>query len=181
MQRGLSASLAFYEAAILNAGAFFGCYVCGLTADSGFGSFNSLTTVTFACGMAAFGWIGAKSVAGITVWTIVYGFLSGAIQAIFSPCISMLAPTPELIGSWNGEAPKNSCHRGEILTALCPGICIFVSSFAVLGTGPIGGRLLTNTGGISYLPMQLFTGVCLTVATTLLICTRLWVSRAMWI
>jgi hypothetical protein len=107
MQQGLSASLAFYEAAVLNAGAFFGCYVCGLIADSGFGSFNSLTTVTFACGMAAFGWIGAKSVAGITIWTIVYGFLSGAIQAIFSPCISMLAPTPELIGSWNGKPSKN--------------------------------------------------------------------------
>lgn len=64
---------------------------------------------------------------------------------------------------------------------ICLGICIFVSSFAVLGTGPIAGKLLANTGGADYLPMQLFTGVCLTVASVLLVATRLWVSRVKWI
>jgi hypothetical protein len=52
-----------------------------------------------------------------------------------------------------------------------------VVSFAVLGTGPIAGRLLDNTQGVNYLPMKLFTAVLLIVASALYIFTRLLVSR----
>jgi hypothetical protein len=103
MQWGASAGAAFYYASILNGGAFFGCYVFGIIADSGMGFFNSLTIVGFACAATAFGWIGARNNAGIIVWSAVYGFLSGAAQALFSPCVSQLVPTPALIGTWNGE------------------------------------------------------------------------------
>lgn len=103
MQYGASASLAFYNAAILNGGAFLGCYALGVTADSGLGFFNSLTATTFASAVVAFAWIGARSIGGVIAWTIVYGILSGALQAIFSPCLSLLAPTPEVTGSWNGK------------------------------------------------------------------------------
>jgi hypothetical protein len=103
MQHGASASLAFYDAAILNGGAFLGCFALGIIADSGLGFFNSLTVTTFGCAAVAFAWVGAQTSGGIIVWAIVYGILSGALQAIFSPCLSLLAPTPEVIGSWNGE------------------------------------------------------------------------------
>lgn len=103
MQCGASASLAFYNAAILNGGAFLGCYALGIIADSGLGFFNSLTVTTFACAVVAFAWIGAQNIGGVISWTVVYGILSGALQAIFSPCLSLLAPTPEVIGSWNGK------------------------------------------------------------------------------
>ncbi|KAL5358537.1 major facilitator superfamily domain-containing protein [Aspergillus floccosus] len=152
-----SVSLSFYDAAILNAGGFVGCYVLGFVADSGVCLFNSLTAATFACAVVAFGWIGAHSNAGIIVWAAVYGILSGALQALFSPCISLLAPTPEVIGSWNG-------------------ICITIASFAVLGTGPIAGKLLDSTEGTSYLPMQLFTGVSLTLSAILFLVVRLLIS-----
>jgi hypothetical protein len=95
--------MGFYDAAILNGGAFFGCYTLGLVADSGLGIFNSTVAATIACGAVASAWISANSSAGIIVWAIAYGIVSGALQAIFSPCISMLAPAPEVIGSWNGE------------------------------------------------------------------------------
>jgi len=75
----------------------------GIIADSGLGFFNSLTVTTFACAIVAFAWIAAKNIAGIIVWTVVYGIFSGALQAIFSPCLSLLAPTPEVTGSWNGK------------------------------------------------------------------------------
>ncbi|GFF56706.1 hypothetical protein IFM51744_08976 [Aspergillus udagawae] len=158
MQWGVSLSMAFYLSSILNAGAFFGCYIFGVAADRGLGTFNTFTAVTFGCAVTAFGWIGAKNTAGIIVWTIIYGFLSGAVQALFSPCISYLAPEPRLIGTWNG-------------------ICITVVSFAVLGTGPIAGRLLDNTQGVNYLPMELFTAIFLIVASALCFVTRLLVSR----
>ncbi|KAL4890015.1 major facilitator superfamily domain-containing protein [Aspergillus ambiguus] len=154
----VSASLSFYDAAILNAGGFLGCYALGTIADSGLGFFNSLTAATLACAVVAFGWIGAHSNVGIIVWAVVYGILSGALQAIFSPCISLLAPTPEVIGSWNG-------------------ICITIASFAVLGTGPIAGKLLDNVEGTSYLPMQLFTGISLTLSGILFLVVQLWICR----
>ncbi|KAE8163996.1 major facilitator superfamily domain-containing protein [Aspergillus tamarii] len=153
MQWGTSPSLSFYDAAILNAGGFFGCYALGLIADSGFGFLNALPLTCVACGVVGFAWISATSVPGIIVWALAYGLLSGAIQAIFSPCLSLLAPSPEVLGSWNG-------------------ICITINSFAVLGTGPIAGRLLENTGGTNYLPMQVFTGVTTFTAGVLFGATR---------
>ncbi|OQV06640.1 hypothetical protein CLAIMM_11182 [Cladophialophora immunda] len=159
-QYGSSARGAFYLASILNAGGFFGCYALGIVADAGLGFFDSLIVTTFASAVVAFAWIGARTPAGVIVWTVVYGVLSGALQAIFSPCVSLLAPSPEVIGTWNG-------------------LCISAISFAVLGGGPIGGRLLENAEGTNYVPMQVFTGVCMAVSGLMFVGTRLWVSRNM--
>ncbi|KAE8156095.1 major facilitator superfamily domain-containing protein [Aspergillus tamarii] len=159
IQRGASASLGFYNAAILNAGAFLGCYALGIIADSGLGFFNSVIVTTFACAVTSFTWIGSHSIPGVVVWAVAYGMISGALQAIFSPCVSMLAPTTDVIGFWNG-------------------ICITISSFAVLAAGPIAGRLLEDAGGTKYLGMQLFTGISLTLSGAVFVWTRLWVSRA---
>lgn len=103
IDRGASSSLGFYNAAILNGGAFFGCYALGLIADSGLGIFNSVVAGTLACAVVAFAWIGTHSIPGVIVWAVAYGIVSGALQAIFSPCVSALGPTAEVIGSWNGE------------------------------------------------------------------------------
>lgn len=108
MQWGASARAAFYYSSILNGGAFFGCYVFGIVADSGMGFFNSLTVVAFACAATGFGWIGARNNAGVIVWSAVYGFLSGAVQALFSPCLSHLAPAPTFIGTWNGKYARSA-------------------------------------------------------------------------
>ncbi|KOC09519.1 monocarboxylate transporter [Aspergillus flavus AF70] len=162
MTYGASASLAFYNAAILNGGAFVGCHALGIVADSGLGFFNCLTVATFASAVVAFAWIGARNVGGIIVWTVAYGILSGALQAIFSPCLSLLAPTPEVTGSWNG-------------------IAITIGSFAVLGTGPIAGKLLGDEDGTGYILMQLFTGICLALAGVFYLATRVLVSRDRWI
>lgn len=181
MERGASSSLGFYDAAILNGGAFLGCFALGLVADSGLGIFNSVVAATFACAAVAFAWIGAHNNAGVIVWAVAYGIASGALQAIFSPCVSELAPTPEVIGSWNGGDCIFSSLCTSLMGLLFPaGICITISSFAVLATGPIAGKLLENTGGASYLPMQLFTAISLTLAGILLMVTRLWVSRAVF-
>jgi MFS family permease len=104
LQWGVSLNMAFYLSSILNTGTFFGCYTFGVAADRGLGYFNALTAVAFGCAITAFGWIGTRNNAGIIVWSIIYGLLSGALQALFSPCISYLAPEPGLIGTWNGRS-----------------------------------------------------------------------------
>jgi hypothetical protein len=106
MQWGASTTMAFYYAAILNAGAFFGCYALGLVADAGWGFFDSLTVTSFIAGIVGFAWIAARNPTGMVVWAVAYGILSGALQAIFSPCLSLLAPTPEVIGTWNGKCTR---------------------------------------------------------------------------
>lgn len=47
-----------------------------------------------------------------------------------------------------------------------------IVSFAVLGAGSIAGQLLQNAGGADYVPMQVFTGVTLTVAAILFFVVR---------
>ena len=173
---GLSARMSFYLASILNAGAFFGCYALGIVADAGLGFFDSLIITSFASAIVAFAWIAARTPAGIIVWTATYGLLSGALQAIFSPCISLLAPTPEVIGTWNGKCLNLQLSLVS-LNGLGLGICITSLAFAVLGGGPIGGRLLENTADTNYTPMQVFTGVCMAVSSCLYFIARIWVSR----
>ncbi|KAL3439961.1 major facilitator superfamily domain-containing protein [Aspergillus insuetus] len=148
-QQGATSSLAFYDAAILNAGAPGLLQLCH----------NRHIIATVSCAVVTFAWIGCHSDAGVIVWAIAYGIVSGALQAIFSPCISMMAPTPEVIGSWNG-------------------ICITISSFAVLGSAPVAGQLIDNAGGTDYLAMQSFTAVSLAVSCAFFIAARLWFSRS---
>ena len=69
---GAPSSLGFYTAAILNGGAFFGCYVLRLLADSGLGIFNSVVAVTLTCAVTAFAWIGARSISGTIACAIAY-------------------------------------------------------------------------------------------------------------
>jgi MFS family permease len=118
MQWGASFNMAFYMSSILNTGAFFGCYVFGVASDHGLGFFNAVTLVAFGCAVTAFTWISAKNNTGIIVWSLFYGFLSGALQALFSPCISHLAPEPGLIGTWNGKSiPFSFSKHSRSLTA----------------------------------------------------------------
>ncbi|GFG01371.1 monocarboxylate transporter 1 [Aspergillus udagawae] len=158
MMWGASDDYGFYLSSVLNGGAFVGCYIFGVISDSRLGRFNSLLVVSFSCAVTAFSWIGARSPAGVTGWVVIYGFFTGALQALFSPCISELAPEPDLIGTWNG-------------------LCIAVASLAVLFTGPIAGALLDKTQGSSYVPMQAFTGAVMAVATAFYFLARIFVSR----
>jgi hypothetical protein len=103
MQHGASASSTFYNARILNGSAFVRCFALGIIADSGLGFINAVTVTTFVYTIVTLAWIGAQHTRGIIVWAIVYGILSGALRAIFSACSSLLAPTPAVISSWNGE------------------------------------------------------------------------------
>ena len=69
-----------------------------------------------------------------------------------------------------------SAHLLMSVYDLFLGICITISSFAVLVTGPIVGTLLENAGVASYLPMQLFTALSLTFSGALFVVTRLRIS-----
>lgn len=109
INNGFSFQQSFYTPAILNGAACIGCYVCGVMADRYVGYFNVLTGACLLCAMTTFAWIAVHSNAGVIAWTAGYGFLTGGIQTTFSPCIALLTPSPQQIGTWNGT-----------MTALCP-------------------------------------------------------------
>ncbi|KAE8419839.1 major facilitator superfamily domain-containing protein [Aspergillus pseudocaelatus] len=158
MKWGASTGEALYLSSILNAAAFFGCYAWGIAADAWMGHFDTLTLAAFCAAITTFGWIGVRTYTGTVAWSVAYGFMSGGVQALFSPCLSYLAPSPALIATWNG-------------------IFLTILSLPVLGTGPIAGRLLSNTQDDNYLPMQLFTGIVAIVGSFLFLATRFAVSR----
>jgi hypothetical protein len=77
----------------------------------------------------------ARSNAGNIVWSCFYGFFSGALQSLFTPCAAKLAPSPAYISVWVG-------------------IGVTIVAFGALGSQPIAGRLLDNAGDTNFVPMQ---------------------------
>lgn len=86
---GMSSSLAFYLVSIVNGASCFGRILPGIVADK-YGRFNLLTLSIFSAGIIAFCWTPATSVAGVIVWTIAYGFASGALLSLQLACATSL-------------------------------------------------------------------------------------------
>lgn len=147
LQYGASDHEAFYLTAILNGSAFLGCLVLGVVADRSVGFFNTITAVAFACTITAAAWVAAQSFSGVVTWTVVYGFLAGGIQAIFSPCIALLVPDPELIGTWNGKI-LNPVHSQlcRVLTILQASVCLCCLFLFSPADQLLGGCLQTREG-----------------------------------
>ncbi|KAK3670211.1 hypothetical protein LTR78_009866 [Recurvomyces mirabilis] len=87
---GMSSSLAFYLVSIVNGASLFGRILPGIVGDH-LGRFNMLAFSMFAASIVAFCWTAATSVAGLVVWTVVFGFTSGAILSLQLACATTLA------------------------------------------------------------------------------------------
>jgi len=73
---GLSDSMAFYLLSIMNASSFFGRVVPGILADR-YGHFNLCLFAQVGAAVTAFTWTAATTEAGLIVWAVAYGFMSG--------------------------------------------------------------------------------------------------------
>lgn len=135
---GASNQMAFYEVAILNASSFFGRIIPGYLGDK-IGRFNVNFLVSAFSSILIFCWIKAENNTSITVFVVLYGFNSGAVASIFSPCIAEVAPNPSDIGTYIGMAMALTSVGG------------------LMGT-PINGAIKDSSGG-SYNNMSIFSGV----------------------
>jgi len=79
IKRGLDSNFSFYTLSILNAASIFGRIVPGLYTRN-FGITNMLLLVGVACGILNLSMIAVKTVAGFTIFAILYGFFSGACK-----------------------------------------------------------------------------------------------------
>ena len=94
--------------------------------------------------MLAFAWISIHDAIGIIIFSIIYGFLAGAITTI-TPAIDVaLCPCLDVVGM----------RMGMLLLPWAAGLLI--------GT-PIGGAILSSS--IGWLGVQVFVGAVLLAAT----------------
>ncbi|QRV85479.1 major facilitator superfamily transporter [Ceratobasidium sp. AG-Ba] len=120
----IDANLAFYSLAILNASSIFGRTIPNLLADK-FGIFNVIIPCSAIVGVLVFAMFGVKSAGALIVFSILYGFFSGAFVSLISPMFVALAR-----------------HMHEVGARLGLGFAV-VGIATLIGT-PISGALLTD-------------------------------------
>ena len=141
----MSLSLASYLLAILNAASVFGRVVPGLVADK-IGRFNTLLVHGAGSGVLLLCWPAMNSDAAIIVFAILYGFFSGGIVSLMSPCIAQITPHMDQFGTYLGMS---------------------MAIFGIAGlTGtPICGSLIQSYGG--FIQVSIFSGVVMLLGTVL--------------
>ncbi|ESZ93879.1 hypothetical protein SBOR_5737 [Sclerotinia borealis F-4128] len=150
---GLDSNFAFYTVSIVNAASLFGRILPGLLADR-FGCYNVAVITAISSGLVCTCMVKATSVAGIIIFSLAYGFTSGAIISLQGVCAAKLVPPTQF-----GVA------MGFVMSFL---------SIAGLVGPPINGQILEVWG---YLGMSLFSGLLMIVGGLIILVARLKLNK----
>jgi MFS family permease len=137
VSRGMSATLAAYLLAIINASSTFGRIIPGILADR-FGKLNLFAFAGIGTGIMVFCINEPKTNAAIIVYSVFFGFVSGTIISSASAAISLCTNDPRNLGTYMGMG-------------------LGLSSIAVLIGPPINGALIDEYGGFAQ--VAIFSGV----------------------
>ncbi|OBZ66964.1 Riboflavin transporter MCH5 [Grifola frondosa] len=152
---GLSPSLAFYSLAIMNAASIFGRIVLNYAADH-VGPFNVICYVSVISAGLVFVLFGATNTAGVILFTILYGFISGGFASLLPVALASLSNDLSEVG-------------------IRIGVGFFVTAFGLLIGNPIAGALLNP--GFRWFRLIVFCGVEMFGAAALWIVVRYLVAR----
>lgn len=153
---GLSENFAFYTISLLNGVGAIGRVVPTIVADR-FGVFNLMIPCAISCGVLIFSWIAVKTLTGVVMMAILYGFFSGAIISLVGPMIAYLTSDVTEIGARLG-------------------VCIGIGAVGALIGPPISGALLP--ADLVWVRPVLFSGICCVAsALTLFIAKTLSVAK----
>ncbi|KAK5995713.1 Altered inheritance of mitochondria protein 24 [Cladobotryum mycophilum] len=148
---GISHALTPYLIPILNAVSVLGRILPGWFADR-WGRFNVMIIITFISALFCLAvWIPVKSVAGILVFAIFFGFSSGGFISLYAALIAQIS------------------NINQIGTRIGTGFAIM--SFGALTGSPIGGAIVSAQHG-QYLGLQLFCGCTLMIACIFFVVAR---------
>ncbi|QRW12306.1 transporter MCH4 [Ceratobasidium sp. AG-Ba] len=147
---GLDKNLAFYSLAILNAASVLGRTIPNFIADK-HGPFNLLIPCSAISGVLIFAMFGIKSSGALIVFSILYGFFSGAYISLVIPLVASLARDISEIG-------------------IRLGIGFAVNGIAALTGTPIAGALLTEE--LKWWRPITFGGVVILGGTVVLVVAR---------
>ncbi|PSN60143.1 monocarboxylate permease-like protein, mch4 [Corynespora cassiicola Philippines] len=95
-------SVAFYMAAIFNAGSILGRIAPNALSDR-IGVFNTMAPITLILGVSVIYMAGVKNEAGMIVEAIVAGFFSGVVVALPPVCFRVLTENRSMIGTRMGQ------------------------------------------------------------------------------
>ncbi|KAF2815371.1 MFS general substrate transporter [Mytilinidion resinicola] len=135
-----------------------GRLVPALIADRLLGPINTFIPVMLFAGVFLFIWISISSVAGVTTFTIFYGFFGAGVQSLLQAALASLNPDPKRAG-------------------IRIGMGFSVVGIASLIGSPIGGALIEKAGG-AYLYAQVFAGSMMIAGSVVLVAAR--VSKTGW-
>ncbi|GAQ03743.1 hypothetical protein ALT_1064 [Aspergillus lentulus] len=143
---GMSAAMAQYFVAILNAGRLLGRLSAGVCSDR-VGAYNTLVCVVFLAGVLVMGlWIPAAGNAAIIVFAVVFGFTTGTYVSLAPVLMVAISPLEEI--------------------GYRTGLLFLFASVGGLTTSPSGGAILQRDGG-SYTGMKVSSGGCCWLARAL--------------
>ena len=149
--QGMSSKLAFYLVAILNAASFPGRVLPGILADK-YGRMNMLFIAAFSTGVLSLCWQVCHSNAAILVYTVLFGFCSGAIISGSSIGLASIPKDPRNIGTYMGMG-------------------MGVISLATLVGPPASGAMVARYHGFTQ--VSIFSGVTCLVGSVFVILTKL--------
>lgn len=155
----INEDLSFYMLPILNAASVFGRIIPGLLADK-YGSLELIVVCTLASAIIGYVGIVIKSLGGLIVYSLIYGFLSGAVVSLPSAVVAMLAPSMQLVGTWMGMS-------------------FFFAALGILIGNPIAGSIIDvekNQFGGGFV----FSGTLVMVAGVLFVLTKAWKIAQKW-
>ena len=96
LAHGMSTNLAGYLFALINAGSFFGRILGGLLANH-VGQFNVVNVACYLSSVLLFCWLAISSSAGLVVFAVLFGAVSGAIIALMMPLFAHTADHPSKV------------------------------------------------------------------------------------
>ncbi|KAK1999485.1 major facilitator superfamily transporter [Colletotrichum falcatum] len=148
ISHGIPSSTAFYLLSGLNGASLFGRVIPGLLADR-YGHFNVLALMIFSASIVGFRWTAATSLAGLAVWSLAYGFCSGAVISLQGACVGKIA------------------HRGNQGSAM--GLAMGSIAITALVGPPISGQIVAHSG---YLALSMWTGATLILGAAIVAAAR---------
>lgn len=154
---GIDPSFLTWTLPILNAGAVFGRFVPNFLADK-YGPLNVIIPSGIISAGTLWALLGVRTVAGVVLFGLVYGFVSGTFLTLASPALAAFTRSPTLddIG-------------------LRIGISCFFTGLALLTGNPIAGALLSAPKYIWWRPLTfacvvIMAGtICITIARQALV------------
>ncbi|GFF40456.1 riboflavin transporter MCH5 [Aspergillus udagawae] len=146
-------SLAFYMAAIFNAGSFFGRIAPNALSDR-IGVFNTMAPITLLLGVTVLCMLGVHNEAGMIVEAVVTGFFSGVVVALPPVCFRMLTANKSMIGTRIGQG-------------------FAVGGLGLLIGGPSGGAILGRKEPLDWTGLWVYGGVAGCVACIILVGVRI--------
>ncbi|KAK0764675.1 hypothetical protein N5P37_002141 [Trichoderma harzianum] len=148
---GFSPKLVPYLIPILNAMSIFGRILPGVVADK-MGRFNVMIIITFISAISCLAiWIPVKSVAGIIVFVIIFGFSSGGVISLGPTLVAQISDIR---------------HIGTRV-----GVAFSIQAIGALIGSPIGGAIVSSQHG-DYLGLQLFCGLSMMTGCLVFIWAR---------